>query len=274
MALIPFIQPHPAGAWRPYMRVVVAVIVACLLGYGGGEASRIVSTQWVKVEGLQLAREPINLAFSLIVFWAWQISNQKSVQAPPNWGSSFYGLGMGWTLGVALPGAALLMMVWIGVGHWSLLSSHNGAWLIPIPLFLIHALAEEVLVRGIAQRSAHASFGPMAGVVTAAAAFGILQALQGYAGVWYLVNSTLFGAILGYIALGRGGIWAAVAAHASWAWLETCWIGTASRFDKQGGFWAGMGPDSYGSPLFSGVLMVSLGLIWIIGSKRLDAHRA
>lgn len=241
--------------------MMLAAVVALLVAYGAGEISHL-SSFWISEAGApDFFREPINFVLGLAGLLVWQKLSRLPDQTPPLWGSPAIGLGWGWLVGCALPGLALLGLVIVQAGFFEERPFALAALIIPIPFILIHAMAEQVVVRGIAQRAGHAAFGPLAGIGLAAMTFCALQTIQGYSSVWHIANSALFGAALGFIALGRGGIWAAIAGHAGWTWLETSWIGDAVTFRKDSGFLAGAGPDSYGSPIFTLVLILFLALM-------------
>ncbi|OYU76118.1 MAG: hypothetical protein CFE32_11565 [Alphaproteobacteria bacterium PA3] len=241
--------------------VLLAAGVAVAVAFCAGEFSHLLSFWITEAGGPDFFREPINLAFGLAGLFIWQALSRLPDQTPPLWGSPAIGISWGWFVGCALPGLALLVLVFLQAGVFESRPIALAALIIPIPLILIHALAEEAVVRGIAQRAGHAAFGPLAGIGLAALTFCLLQTIQGYTSIWQIANSALFGAALGFLALGRGGIWAAVAGHAGWTWLETSWIGDAVNFQKDSSFWAGTGPDSYGSPVFTLVLILILALI-------------
>lgn len=244
------------------MTLVLAVFATVTLAYGAGELSHLLSFSLSEAGAPDFFREPINLALALLGFLIWQSLSQTS-KSPPLWGSPAIGLGWGWVVGCALPGFALLGLVFVQAGRFEARDFSVAALIIPVPFILIHALSEEVIIRGIAQRAGTAAFGPLLGIGVAALAFCVLQTLQGYQSMWHIANSALFGAALGFLALGRGGIWGAVAGHAGWTWLETSWIGDAVTFQKDGSFLAGAGPDSYGSPVFTAVLIVILALMGV-----------
>ncbi len=254
--------PHQKSSpMKRMLLMLLAAGVAVAIAYGAGEISHLFSF-WISEAGApDFFREPINLALGLAGLLVWRKLSRLPDQTPPLWGSPALGLGWGWLVGCALPGLALLGLVIVHAGVFEVQAFPLGALIIPIPFILIHAMAEEVVVRAIAQRTGHAAFGPLAGIGLAALTFCALQTIQGYSSIWHMANSALFGAALGFIALGRGGIWAAIAGHAGWTWLETSWIGDAVTFQKDGSFWAGSGPDSYGSPVFTLVLFLVLALM-------------
>jgi membrane protease YdiL (CAAX protease family) len=258
------IDNAPSQKTSPMKRMLVMMLaagVALVIAYSAGEISHL-SSFWISEAGApDFFREPINLALGLAGLSVWQKLSRLPDQTPPLWGSPALGLGWGWLVGCALPGLALLGLVLLQAGAFEGRPFALAALIIHIPFILIHAMAEQCVVRGIAQRAGQAAFGPLAGIGLAALTFCALQTIQGYSSLWHMANSALFGAALGFLALGRGGIWAAIAGHAGWTWLETSWIGDAVTFQKNGGFWAGAGPDSYGSPVFTLVLILFLALM-------------
>ena len=261
------IDTAPNQKSSPIKRTVsmmLAAGVALAIAYGAGEISHL-SSFWISEAGApDFFREPINLVLALAGLLVWQKLSRLPNQTPPIWGSPAIGLSWGWLVGCSLPGLALLGIVMLHAGAFEARPFALASILIPVPFILIHAMAEEVVVRGIAQRAGHSAFGALAGIGVAALTFCVLQTLQGYNSIWHIANSALFGAALGLLALGRGGIWAAIAGHAGWTWLETCWIGDAVRFQKDNGVWVGgTGPDSYGSPIFTLVLILILALFGV-----------
>lgn len=252
------VQNQQSKTSKHALALILAVGAAVALAYGAGEFSHLVSFSLSEAGAPDFFREPINLAIAFVGLLIWQRLGQTPASTPPLWGSPVIGLGWGWIVGCALPGLALLGLELLQVGRFEARDFPMAALIIPVPFILIHATSEEIIIRGISQRAGHAAFGPWAGIGVAALTFCILQTLQGYQSIWHIANSALFGAVLGVLALGRGGIWAAVAGHAGWTWLETSWIGDAVMLYKDGSFLAGAGPDSYASPIFTLVLILTL----------------
>ncbi len=252
------VQNQQSKASKQALSLILAIGAAVALAYGAGELSHLLSFSLSEAGAPDFLREPINLAIAFAGLLIWQRLRQSQPATPPLWGSPTFGLGLGWIAGCTLPGLALLGLVLLQAGQFETRGFATLALITPMPFILVHAMAEEVVIRGIAQRTGHAALGAFAGISVAALTFCALQVLQGYQSIWHIANSALFGALLGILALSRGGIWAAVAGHAGWTWLETTWISTAVTFEKDGSFLAGVGPDSYGSPMFTGVLMLAL----------------
>jgi membrane protease YdiL (CAAX protease family) len=236
--------------WRLYFAAITAALGAGAGAYFAGNASQSLAMWAVLHQGPNFMREPINAAIALLIYLAWRKWRPIANYSEPKWGQIGVGLVLGFVIGIGLPGLALGAMAGL-----------NLAVIKPPSFFvlIIHGLAEEILVRGVAQREGHTYFGPWGGVILAALCFCGLQVLQGYNGLFEIANSALFGAVLGLLALGRGGIWSAVGAHAGWSWLETAFLGEKGQIVKTSSWLAGQGPDSYGSPLFSLVLLGVLG---------------
>jgi len=88
---------------------------------------------------------------------------------------------------------------------------------------LLPAVAEELLCRGVLQRSLVPRVGPVAGVALASAAFGALHVEPIHAGF-----ATLLGVYLGIVGLWSASVWTPIACHAINNVLATglsAWIG-------------------------------------------------
>jgi membrane protease YdiL (CAAX protease family) len=255
---------------RAFFAILTAGLAACAGALLAGNLSSALAHIITSGGGPHFVREPINVLLALALLWAWQRWRQNSLYSPPKWGHVALGLVIGLGVGIALPAIALAIM-WVG-GVAVITAPKVAPVVLAVPfIFLIvHACAEESLIRGIAQREGHNVFGPLGGVALAAISFGALQTLQGFAGAWQIVNSALFGAVLGFLALGPGGIWAAVGAHAGWSWLEVAVLGEDGQIVKTTAWLAGTGRDSYGSPAFTLVLVTTLGLQILL---HLRAHK-
>ncbi len=251
----------------PYTAVVSAILAASIFALFAGSASQTFAQMSVQMGGPNFLREPINagLAFLLLLMWRkWRPAARFS---SPKWGQPVLGLATGLSVGVVLPGAVLWLLALSGQAVIKAPAVPMIALAVPFIFLIMHGFAEESLVRGIAQREGQNSFGALAGVGIAALCFCVLQALQGYIGMWHVINSALFGACLGFLALGPGGIWAAIGAHAGWSWLEIAVLGGPRQIVKSGTWIAGAGPDSYGSPLFTLVLITTLAVQLALHSR-------
>ena len=244
----------------PYLAVVAALAAGCVFALFAGSTSQTLAQMSVQAGGPNFMREPINAAIAVLLFLMWRRWRPSARFSSPKWGHIAFGLVMGLFIGIALPGLALWLLSVTKNAVITAPSINPIALGVPFVFLILHGFAEESLIRGLAQREGHYRFGPLVGIGVAALCFCALQALQGYIGVWNVVNGVLFGACLGFLALGPGGIWAAIGAHAGWSWLEIAVLGQSGQIVKAKTWVAGSGPDSYGSPAFTCVLVALLGL--------------
>lgn len=240
---------------RIYLASFTALIGAAVCALFAGSASLSLADALVQAGGPNAMREPINAAIAVLLYLLWRKWRPVGNYSPPVWGNIGVGLILGLLAGIILPGVALLTLSGLDMATLSMPRASPIMLGVPLVFILVHALAEEILVRGIAQREGHYHFGPWGGVLVGAGCFTLVQTLQGYGEVVQIINSALFGAVLGFLALGPGGIWAAIGAHAGWSWLEGAVMGAQGQIIKNGAWLAGSGPDSYGSPIFSLVLI-------------------
>jgi membrane protease YdiL (CAAX protease family) len=245
---------------RLFFALLTAGLAACACALLAGNVSTALAQVITQQGGPSFVREPVNVAIALALLWAWQKWRRGGLYSPPKWGNVALGLGIGLVAGIALPAIALWLLAAMGVATINAPTVAPIVLAVPFIFLIVHGIAEESLIRGIAQREGDSLFDPFGGVALAAISFGALQTLQGYAGIWQIANSVLFGAVLGFLALGPGGIWAAVGAHAGWSWLEVAVLGEQGQIVKTGDWLAGSGRDSYGSPAFTLVLVIVLGV--------------
>jgi membrane protease YdiL (CAAX protease family) len=243
---------------RLFLALTTAALAACAGALLAGNVSTALANILVQKGGPSFLREPINALIALALFVSWQKWRPASLYSPPKWGNVGIGLVLGLALGIALPGMALALMSIAGVATIKAPQAAPVMLAVPFIFLIIHGLAEEMLVRGIAQREGNNFYGALGGVGLAALTFMVLQTLQGFGGVLEILNSLLFGAVLGFLALGAGGIWTAIGAHAGWSWLEVAVLGERGQIEKTASWFAGSGQDSYGSPAFTLVLLIVL----------------
>lgn len=93
-------------------------------------------------------------------------------------------------------------------------------------LTALQAGAEEVYFRGWIQPVLCARWGPWLGLTTTSLLFAALHQLGGLASPLCLLNTVLAGLGFGLIALRFGAIWAPIAAHTAWNWVEAYGLGT------------------------------------------------
>lgn len=243
-----------------WLNVIRAILAAVIFGYVAGNVSTSLASYLVQIGGPPFLREPLNVALALLFLALWKRWQPAASYSAPKWGHVGIGLPLGLLVGMALPALALWGLSQLELATFKAPQIEAVALLVPFIFLIAHGFAEEALVRVIGQRSGHYAFGALGGIGVSALCFCALQALQGYVSPVHILNSALFGACLGFLALGRGGIWAAIGAHAGWSWLETALLGQVGQIVKAPSWLAGAGADSYGSPIFSWVLIAALGL--------------
>ncbi len=248
------------SAYVTWINIFRAALAAIIFAFVAGDVSTNLASWLVQSGGPSFLREPINAAMALLFLALWNRWQLLTAYSAPKWGHIAFGLSVGLLVGVALPAVALWIMVMANAAIIKPPQVDSIALLVPFLFLILHGFAEESVLRAIAQRAAHHSFGALVGIGIAALCFCLLQCAQGYLSVWNIINSLLFGACLGFLALGPGGIWSCVGAHAGWSWLETAALGQPGQIAKSTTWFAGSGPDSYGSPLFTLVLIVVIAL--------------
>lgn len=240
---------------RPIIDSFSACLAACLFALFAGNASTSLAQFAVQSGGPPYMREPLNALIAGLLYLMWRRWRPTARLSSPKWGHVAIGLMLGTCLGVLLPGAALWGLSLAGAATFKGPAISGIALLVPFLFLIVHGFAEESLVRGIAQREAHHGFGALGGVGISSICFCVLQGFQGYVDIVNIVNGALFGACLGFLALGPGGIWSAIGAHAGWSWLEIAVLGQPGQIVKSASWLAGTGPDSYGSPMFTVILL-------------------
>jgi membrane protease YdiL (CAAX protease family) len=243
---------------RNLINCFTACLAACSFALFASHASSSLAQFSVQSGGPDYMREPLNGLIAGLLYLMWWRWRPAARYSSPKWGQVGIGLGIGLTLGVMLPGAALGLMSIAGAVTLKAPTVSGLTLAVPLLFLIAHGFAEESLVRGIAQREGHDRFGALGGVALSAICFCALQGFQGYLDAWNVLNGALFGACLGFAALGPGGIWTAIGAHAGWSWLEIALLGQPGQIVKWQTWLVGSGPDSYGSPAFSIVLLVVL----------------
>lgn len=245
---------------RHIINSLTACVAAAVFAFFAGDASTSLAQFNIQMGGPSYLREPLNAGIALLLYVMWRRWRPAARYSSPKWGHVGLGLSLGLLFGIALPAIALGLLVLTGNATIKPPSINPVALGVPFIFLIAHGLAEESLVRGIAQREGHNSFGALGGIALGAVCFGGLQAMQGYLDFWTVINGVLFGACLGFLVLGPGGIWTAIGAHAGWSWLEIAVLGEQGQITKAKTFLSGSGNDSYGSPAFTLVLLGVFGL--------------
>lgn len=212
-----------------------------------------------------MLREPLNLAIvvgiGLLFGHAFGGPQRIALGRPLH--------ALGWGIAAGLVPVGLAWALILGTGQAD--SAAHGRAIAPVGLavalgfLLLHGLAEQWLVRRLAQDSAEGWLatrtGPVlaawGGIVVAALVWTGVQAWQGYGSAMLLVNSFLFAVLLGQIVRGTGGgVLAAGIGHGLWSWAETQAIPWQSSWMMAPNWLAGGGSDTYGAGAFALALVV------------------
>jgi uncharacterized protein len=86
-------------------------------------------------------------------------------------------------------------------------------------VLLFGAIGEELLFRGYGFQVLAASLGPVAALAISSAAFGLVHMSNLNASAAGIVNTVLYGVVLGYAVLRTGELWAAIGIHFGWNWI-------------------------------------------------------
>jgi membrane protease YdiL (CAAX protease family) len=275
----PGFAPTPGRpTFSAWVQVVRGAAYAVLLAWAVGEASMTLSTLLAESGGPPLMREPIALALALGAFATWRRFSPGAAHGRPYQGDFGHGLLLGSALGLAVAAAALVLADATGwaQARWGAGTAPFASALVALPLILVHGFWEELMLRGVAQRTAEralgAAWGPWGGIATGALAFALLQALQGYDGPVHIANSLLFGALAGHLARGKGGIVAAGALHGTWSWFDLSLAPVLADVAFVDGVQGGGGRDAYGSLALTLVAAVTLALL--VWRARVSAAKA
>jgi hypothetical protein len=126
-------------------------------------------------------------------------------------------------LGVALGGGCAALMLWApllgGTGHLELRADSVFSW--PSLLFYLAALffaasGEEMIFRGYAFQLLIEKIGPFATVLPVGLLFGIMHGSNPHASALGVVNTVLWGILLGYAFLRSRDLWLPLGLHFGW----------------------------------------------------------
>lgn len=140
--------------------------------------------------------------------------------------------------------------------------------------------AEEAITRGWLLPTIGARYKPWLGVLVSSGIFTVLHLLNPNVGPVAVLNLFLFGVFTALYALYEGGLWGVFSLHAAWNWAQ----GNLFGFEVSGGLPPGgalfdlmeVGPDLVtggsfgpeGGVAVTAVLLVSCGLVWVLGRRR------
>jgi|GEM_PF-5086545 membrane protease YdiL (CAAX protease family) len=203
-------------------------------------------------------REPINLGLVFVFYWL-------ILKYKPDLVQSKMPIGGGWGVmfGIATT-LVLLAIVWLFLfllGILRIIDLRVMDTQATIGIFtgllfvFLHGLSEQWLIQKLGQQIFTSHFGKWVGVICAGIMFAALQALQGYSEPIYVVNSLVFGVFMAILAL-RFGVIAAASAHCIWTWTEVVLLPALFDFEFRQGTATVHGLDSYGSPIFTIVVVI------------------
>ena len=146
--------------------------------------------------------------------------------------------------------------------------------------WMVQGAAEEALARGWLLPVIGARYKPWLGIIISAVVFAILHSLNPNLNPIAVLNLFLFGLFAALFALYDGGLWGVFAIHTAWNWAQGNLFGLqVSGLAAPGGTVFNLmevGPDVItGGPFgpegglaVTAVLLVSCGLVWLAGRRR------
>jgi len=178
-------------------------------------------------------------------------------------------LGMGGGLGAAL--VVLLGPIVTRVADLERIPDQRLQW--PSVLFvsmvlLFGAVGEEMLFRGYAFQVMVQSIGPFATILPMGVVFGLAHSLNQNFTALALVNTILWGVVLGYAFLRSGDLWLPIGLHFGWNWTLPLFGANLSGFTmdvtgyalqwKIGALWSGGAYGPEGGLLTSAIIVALL----------------
>ncbi len=196
-------------------------------------------------------------------------------------------IGLGWTpasvrnllLGLAGgTGAACLVLVGpivAGLAEFQAVPGaepHGRTLLFVIVILLFGAVGEEMLFRGYAFQVMVAFFGPFATILPVGVLFGLAHASNLGITTLGLVNTMIWGVLLGYSFVRSGDLWLPIGLHLGWNWALPLFGVNLSGFTmevtgyalhwKIGAFWSGGAYGPEGGMLTSAVTVLLFVYLW------------
>ncbi|MCC7173656.1 MAG: CPBP family intramembrane metalloprotease [Bryobacterales bacterium] len=149
---------------------------------------------------------------------------------------------------------------------------HLRSFLFVLVVLLFGAIGEEMLFRGYAFQSLVAGVGPAATILPMGVLFGLMHAANLGITTIGIVNTSLWGILLGYAFVRSGDLWLPIGLHLGWNWMLPAFGVNLSGFTmdvtgyaihwKIGPLWSGGAYGPEGGLLTSGVVVVLAVYLW------------
>jgi len=149
---------------------------------------------------------------------------------------------------------------------------HARTFVFVIVILLFGAIGEEMLFRGYAFQSMIALLGPAATILPVGVLFGIMHAWNLGVTPIGIVNTSLWGVLLGYAFVRSGDLWLPIGLHLGWNWMLPVFGVNLSGFTmdltgyaldwKIGPLWSGGAYGPEGGLLTSGVVVLLFVYLW------------
>ncbi len=197
------------------------------------------------------------------------------------------GIGLGWgrestrNLLVGLAGgggaAALILGVPVltGLARFQAVPGaepHFRTFIFVMVILLFGAIGEEMLFRGYAFQCLVGQAGAYATILPVGVLFGLMHASNPSATNLSLINTTLWGVLLGYAFVRSGDLWLAIGLHLGWNWMLPIFGVNLSGFTmdltgyaldwKIGPVWSGGAYGPEGGILTTGVVILLFFYLW------------
>lgn len=227
---------------------------------------------------LQMVGAPVLVIATLGTFAAAAVANAVALRLYAR--GSLADIGLGWTrasrrnltLGVlgGIGSALFVLLLPIVAGAADIQPAPNQHFQLPSLLLvsiilLFGAAGEEMLFRGYAFQVLVKAIGPFATILPVAVLFGLAHSLNLYFTWLALVNTILWGVLLGYAFLVSGDLWLPIGLHFGWNWTLPLLGVNLSGFTigitgysvqwKVGGLWSGGAYGPEGGLLTSAVVI-------------------
>lgn len=246
-----------------FFRLLTIFIFAVAGAYFAGDLSMLISYRLVAMGVVIPLREFINAAITICLFLIYSKA-QNSFQI--KWGG-FEGFSAGLeTIIMILSVAWGVLALSKAVDNFAVLQNFSVQMLmVAVVLMLLHAIAEQILLQEVLQRHVKDIFGNKAAILIAALGFAALQTAQGYMHPLYIFNSLCLGALMAVL-YEKYGFLSVIAAHAFWSYFEIIVKNSVINMDYHYNYLLWRGQDSYGSPIFGALCLISA--IMIFGLKK------